>query len=208
MFKPHEIEEESMRIILRELGEHAFDSGQLRVVLRVIHATADFEFAGNLRFSEYAVETGVNLLKAGCCIVSDVHMVEAGIDKKRLGRLGGYTRCLVDQPQVEQSSRETGMTRAAAGVNALAHEMDGAVVVVGNAPTALRQVLLLAQQKKAIPALVVGVPVGFVNACESKDELWQSGLTAITSLGRKGGSTVAAAIINALLRLAVEDGSG
>lgn len=201
--RPDEIEAESFRIILQELGKHDFSPQELPIVQRVIHATADFEFAQLLAFSPTAISDGVNVLRAGCCVLTDVQMTAVGISQPYLPRLSVSVRCAVAEPETVALAQTEGITRSAAAIRRMASDLPGAVVTLGNAPTALFEVLRLAQEGYR-PALVVGVPVGFVNAVESKAGLQKSDLPHITVRGRKGGSTVAAAIVNALLRLAME----
>jgi len=200
--KPEEIEQESFRIILEEMGGHSFSTAELPIVQRVIHATADFEYARLLQFSPHAIESGVQALRAGCMVISDVQMIAAGISKPRLAKFGGEVRCLVSDPKVSTIARQTGKTRSETAMRQFGELLSGAVVAIGNAPTALFEVLRLCEEEGIQPALVVGVPVGFVNAVESKQALALSSLNFITTTGRKGGSTVTVAILNALLRLA------
>ena len=201
--RPDEIERESFRIILQELGPGAPAWPRLPIVQRVIHATADFEFNRALVFSPTAVGDALAALRAGRPIFTDVTMAASGISRSHAGELGVTVRCAVHEPETRALAEAEGVTRSAAALRRLAPELAGSVVAIGNAPTAVREVLRLAGEGVR-PAVVVGVPVGFVDAAESKDALAGSDLTFITSLGRKGGSTVAAAIVNALLRLAVE----
>lgn len=200
--KPGEIEQESFRIILEEMGTHSFSLAELAVVKRVIHATADFEYARLLHFSPGSIESGIRALQGGCRVVSDVQMVAAGISRPRLAQFGCQVHCLVDDQEVAEIAQQTGKTRSEIAIQQLGERLSGAVVAIGNAPTALFEVLRLFETRGYRPALVVGVPVGFVNAAESKQALSNTGLQFITTRGRKGGSTVAVAILNALLRLA------
>lgn len=201
--KPDEIEHESFRIILEELGPDAPAWPRLPIVQRVIHATADFEFARTLAFSPSALDDALTALRAGAPVVTDVTMVASGISRGHAGLLGCPVRCAVHDPETAALATAEGITRSAAALRRLSTELPGAVVAIGNAPTAIREVLRLAGEGVR-PAVVIGVPVGFVDAAESKDDLATSDLPFITSRGRKGGSTVAAAIVNALLRLAME----
>lgn len=197
------IESKSFRIIREEMGAHSFDEAALAVVVRVVHATADFDFVKTLRFHPAAVQSAVNALRQGCDVLSDVRMVQVGIADRLLGQLGGQTRCLIDAPAVRARAAAEETTRSVAAMRALAPAMSGAIVATGNAPTALLEVLRLIEEEGVRPALVVGVPVGFVSAVESKDALLAVDVPYITTIGRKGGSTVAAAAVNALLRLAL-----
>ncbi len=201
--RPDEIEGESFRIILGELGADAPSGPRLPIVQRVIHATADFDFAQHLVFSPTAIEDAVAALRAGHPVVTDVTMSASGMSRRHLATLGSRVVCGVHEPETAALARADGITRSSAAIRRLAPDLDGSVVAIGNAPTALREVLRLAANGVR-PAVVVGVPVGFVDAAESKDALAATDLAWITCLGRKGGSTVAAAIVNALLRLATE----
>lgn len=196
------IETESFRIIREEMGPHTFTPEQEAVVLRVIHATADFDFAQSLRFSPTAVDSGLAALHAGFDVVTDVRMVAVGISTRYLEPLGGHVRCAIDDPSVHEQAEQEGTTRSRAAMRQLAPHIEGGIVAVGNAPTALLEVIRLIKEEAVRPALVVGVPVGFVSAVESKAELAEMDVPFITALGRKGGSTVAVAVVNALLRLA------
>lgn len=201
---PHEIEQESFRIIRGELGEHAFSPEELAIVVRVIHATGDFEFRSLVRFHPAAISAGIASLRQACIIVTDVRMVEAGISPDLLGQLHGRTVCDIRHPDVLQAAQASGLTRSTLAMRRSAPFIDAGIVAIGNAPTALLEVIRLVREEGVKPALVVGVPVGFVNAAESKDLLASLEVPYITSVGRKGGSTVAVAIINALLRLATQ----
>lgn len=200
--KPDEIERESFKTILAEMGPHSFSAFELPIVQRVIHATADFDYAHLLRFSPNAIENGIQALRSGCRLICDVRMIAAGVSRARLERLGCPVLCQVDDAQVAELARQSGGTRSEAAMRRFGADLSGAVVAIGNAPTALLEVLRLYETEAIRPALVVGVPVGFVNAAESKQLMTQSALDYITTDGRKGGSTVAVAILNALLRLA------
>lgn len=198
--RPEEIETESFRIILQELGEHHFSTQELPIVQRIIHATADFEYAQLLAFSPNAISSGVNAIRSGCRILTDVQMTAVGISQPYLQRFSCSVRCAVAEPETALLARQAGITRSAAAIRRMAGDLTNSIVALGNAPTALFEVLSQVQ-KGYRPALVVGVPVGFVNAAESKAALSESDLSYITARGRKGGSTVAVAIMNALLRL-------
>lgn len=208
---PHAIAAESFVIIRRCLAErgYAFEMPLAAVVERVIHTTADFELAELLRASPGAVEAGAAALAAGCPVVTDVHMVRIGVSASRVAALGGSLHCFVDDPGVRARAEAEGATRGAIGMRLAAERglLDGAVVAIGNAPTALYEVIRLVEAG-ARPALVVGAPVGFVGAAESKEAL--VAVTAVPWLivsGRKGGSPIAAAAVNAMLRLAVGAGN-
>jgi precorrin-8X/cobalt-precorrin-8 methylmutase len=199
---PADIEKESFRIIESELGPTPFDPATFSVVRRVIHATGDFSFADNLRFHPLAIETGINALRSGKHILTDVTMAASGISKNLLGRWGGTVRCFIGDTEVATLARNRGVTRSEMAMS-IGLTPDVGIVAIGNAPTALLQIIRALDEKNmAEPPLVIGVPVGFVNAAESKELLSDSPHCYITSLGRKGGSPVAAAIVNALLHLA------
>jgi len=199
--KPNEIEDRSFEIIRGELPR-PIDPALAPVILRVIHTTADFEYLDTLEFSEGVVEHAVSALRQSVSIVSDTNMVKAGIDKTRLGRFGGEVMCFMSDEDVTAQARQNGSTRALASVDKAARLNRPLIYAVGNAPTALLRICQLKEAGLFSPALVIGVPVGFVNVVESKELLTRSGIPYITARGRKGGSNVAAAICNALLRMA------
>ncbi len=202
---PLEIEAESFRIIEQEIGEHDFDDQTFKVVQRVIHATGDFSFADNLRISKSAITTGLAALRQGKNILTDVNMVATGISKPLLQQWGNKVVCKIADPEVVSVAKSAGKTRAEVAIDLGLLENIG-IIAIGNAPTALLKILQhykTNDELKDYP-LIVGVPVGFVNAAESKEMLHQTNLPFITSLGRKGGSPVAAAIVNAIIRLAGE----
>lgn len=203
--RPEEIEARSMEIIRRELTEMGItlEPQEAPVVCRAIHATADFDFARNLYFTPGAVERGVAALKGGCALVTDTNMALSGLNRQAREALGVEGVCLMADPQVARRAREEGTTRAWAAVEEAAGRWPGAVYAVGNAPTALVRMAQLIREGRLRPALVVAVPVGFVNVVESKEEILElcrgEDIPAIVARGRKGGSTVAAAVGNALL---------
>lgn len=198
---------ESFAIVDAELAVRGLQppAEQRPLVRRAIHSTADFELAHTLRFHPEAVEQGVTALRAGAAVVADVQMVAVGIDRRRLYSLGGRVLCQVAEQATADEARSTGATRSAVGVRlALREASEGAIVVIGNAPTALREVLRQIDVGAARPALIIGVPVGFVDAAESKAVLMtRYDVPWIAVEGRKGGSPVAAALTNALLHLAM-----
>ncbi len=203
---PTEIEQESFRIIASEFNHSKraeLTAQQFAVIQRAIHATGDFAYGDNMRFTSNAIETGIAQLKAGKNILTDVTMVAAGISKPNLAKLGGEAICKVADSEIAQKAREMGKTRSETAINTLLDESIG-IVAVGNAPTALIEAIRVIKEKFSDnPPLVIGVPVGFVNAPESKDLLVEENSCYITALGRKGGSPVAAAIVNALMKLAL-----
>lgn len=201
---PADIEKTSMEIIADELNMRGITVPEENygVMRRVIHATADFDYAENLTFTEGAVAAGISAFARSTPIVTDTNMTLAGISRMAMGRLGVTAHCFMAEPKIRDIAREQGMTRAAASQIYAAKQMPGAVLSVGNAPTALIEI---SRQIRAglAPAFVIGVPVGFVNVTESKEEILAVcrayNVPAIVSRGRKGGSTVACAILNALL---------
>ena len=206
---PADIERTSISIITRELDELGLTPPPetAAVVKRVIHTTADFDYAKNLRFTTGAVQAAVRALQRGAVIVTDTNMALAGISRPGLAKLGCEAVCYMADPAVAEAAKQAGTTRAVAAMHRAAREHPGAILAVGNAPTAL---LTIAEEIEAglRPALVIGVPVGFVNVVESKETLFavceQHGVPAIAAMGRKGGSNVAAAICNALVYSAAE----
>ena len=203
-YDPAEIERNSMAIIVRELAERGvvLPKDRAAVIRRVIHTTADFDFAENLRFTDGAVSFALEKLRLGVPIVTDTNMAKAGVSAPGLQRLGGEAVCLMADPEVAAKAKGEGTTRAVAAMELAAARWPSAVFAVGNAPTALYQ---LAEEIRGgcRPSLVIAVPVGFVNVAEAKETIWNTcrdnGIPAIVSWGRKGGSTVAAAICNALI---------
>jgi len=203
------IEEGSFAIIDAEAGPHGFARVEWQVVRRVIHATADFEFKSLMRFQGDAVQAGVSALRRGCPIVVDVKMIEVGLNADRLGAYGCKVHSFISDDDVIQSAKDKNGTRAAEAMRKAQREgvLDGAIVAIGNAPTALLETARLVDEAAASgpkPALVVGVPVGFVSAAESKEAILRASVPSIVARGRKGGSPVAVAIIHALLLLSAE----
>ena len=202
---PGDIERSSLAIIAAELAQRgvAVPPENDAVVRRVIHATADFDYAANLRFTPGAAAKGAAALAAGCAIVTDTNMALAGVSKPALAKLGGAAYCYMADPAVAAAAKAAGTTRAVAAMRHAAAAHPHAVFAVGNAPTALFALCDAMEQGDFRPALIVGVPVGFVNVVESKQRLLEVcgrlGVPAIAALGRKGGSSVAAAVCNALL---------
>ncbi len=200
------IEDDSFAIIDAEAGAHDFAPPEWQVVRRVIHATADFEFKELMRFSPGAVEEGVRALRGGCPIVADVKMILAGLNEDRLAAYGCRSHCFISDAEVIAAAKEAGSTRAIEAMRKAHREglLEGALVTVGNAPTALLEIARLVREAGARPALVLGVPVGFVSAAESKEALIAADVPSIVARGRKGGSTIAVAIVHALLVLSTE----
>jgi precorrin-8X/cobalt-precorrin-8 methylmutase len=195
---PADIEARSMAMISAELP-HPLDPACAPVIMRVIHATADFDYADSLVFSKGAVARGLDALTAGATIVTDTMMAQAGINKSALAALGCRTRCHMADPETARLAASRGTTRAAASMDRALDAPAPVIFAIGNAPTALVRLRELIDAGAANPALVIGVPVGFVNVTQAKDLILDSPVPHIVARGRKGGSPVAAAIINALL---------
>jgi precorrin-8X/cobalt-precorrin-8 methylmutase len=203
---PTTIAADSFALIRAELraAGYEFEPPLADVIERIIHSTADFDFAAITQASPGALEAGIQALQSGCSIVTDVHMVRIGISGPRLAALGGAIHCFVADDLTRQRAQASQHTRSAMGIRLAAEQglLDGSIVTIGNAPTALYEVLRY-MEEGIQPALVIGVPVGFVGAVESKAALMQNATAPwIVTVGRKGGSTVAVAVVNALLRLA------
>uniref|UniRef100_A0A831UCK0 Precorrin-8X methylmutase n=1 Tax=Geobacter metallireducens TaxID=28232 RepID=A0A831UCK0_GEOME len=206
---PEEIEAESFRIIDAEVGPHPWGGAEWPVVRRAIHTSADFDYARSMVFSPDAVARGVAALREGRGIVTDTTMALSGISKPRLERFGIGAVCFVGDPDVAREAKELGITRSILAMRKGAADRNNGIFVIGNAPTALFELLRLIREEGVRPALIVGLPVGFVGAAESKEALLSLGgefphIPFITNRGRKGGSNVAAAVVNALLILAEE----
>ena len=200
IIKPMDIEKRSFEIITELLGDTPIAPENELVVKRVIHTSADFDYAKNLVFSEGAVGKGIEALRLGCDIVTDTQMAKAGINKTILGKLGGQVHCFMSDESVAQEAKERGVTRAMVSMERAAQLQKPCIFAIGNAPTALICIRELMDAGKLKPALIVGVPVGFVNVVESKELIMESDRApSIVARGRKGGSNVAAAICNAML---------
>jgi precorrin-8X/cobalt-precorrin-8 methylmutase len=195
--EPTKIEDKSMEIIERTIERAEMPEEERPVVKRVIHTTGDFDFLKSMVFSGNAVAEGFKALLAKKTIFTDVTMVQAGINK----RFGHEVRCVLNDPGVEQGAAKAAMTKAAYALSSLGAELTGNIVAIGNAPTALIKLVDMIKQGGIRPALVIGIPVGFVNAKEAKEYLRTiDSVPYITNRGHKGGSTVAAAIVNALIK--------
>lgn len=197
--KPMDIETRSFAIITELLGDRKLDPENELVIKRVIHTSADFDYADNLVFSPHAVQKGIEALRNGCDIVTDTQMAKAGINKTILGKLGGQVHCFMSDPDVAAEAKERGITRAIVSMERAAKLEKLCIFAIGNAPTALISLHEQMQAGTLHPALIIGVPVGFVNVVESKELIIGSDVPHIVARGRKGGSNVAAAICNALL---------
>lgn len=201
---PADIEAESFRIIERELGAHSWPPAEFSVVRRVIHATADFSFAETMRFHPQAVAAGIAAIRAGRHVLTDINMVAAGVNKGLLEPYGGRVVCRVAAPGVAELAKKRKKTRTEIAIEQAMLD-DIGIVAIGNAPTALLKVIDMIRRRQAKPDLVVGVPVGFVNAAEAKELLAEQDFPHITCLGRKGGTPVAVAVVNAILALAARE---
>ena len=204
--KPEEIEEESFRIIDAEAGDHGWPRSEWQIVRRAIHTSADFEYAQSMVLSEDVIEKGVAALTSGAGIVTDTNMALSGISKPRLLPLGCSVSCHIADPDVAKQAKAEGITRSIAAMRKAVANPDNRIFVIGNAPTALFELLRLMEAGAARPALIIGLPVGFVGAEESKNALASDthDIPFITNIGRKGGSNVAAAVVNALAILATQ----
>ena len=197
--KPQEIEKKSFEIITQELGDTPLIPGTEMIVKRCIHTSADFDYAENLCFSEGAVEKAREAIRNGVSIVTDTQMAKAGINKKTLARYGGQVHCFMSDEDVAQTAKANGTTRATACIDKAAAMGEDFIFAIGNAPTALVRLYELIQEGKINPALIIGVPVGFVNVVQSKELIMETDVPYIVARGRKGGSNIAACICNALL---------
>lgn len=197
--KPMDIEKRSFEIITEELGETNLNEQELLVLKRVIHTSADFEYKENLVFNYNAVEKGIEALKKGCVIVTDTNMALAGINKAGLKKGGNEAYCFIADDDVALDAKEKGVTRAQCAVEKAARINKPLIFAIGNAPTALIKIDELIKEGKLTPELIIACPVGFVNVVESKELIIKHNIPNITALGRKGGSNVAAAIVNAMI---------
>ncbi len=200
--QPQEIEARSFEMITEELGPHSFTEEQYPVVQRVIHASADFELGRSLVFHKDAIKAGIEAVRGGKIVVADVQMVQVGISKPRIEKFGGDVRVYISDPDVMAEAKRLDTTRAIISIRKAVKEAEGGIFAIGNAPTALLELIRLVKEGAAKPGLVVGVPVGFVSAAESKEELAKLDIPFITNIGRKGGSPVAVAAVNAISLLA------
>jgi precorrin-8X/cobalt-precorrin-8 methylmutase len=196
-----------MEIIEREVGSHPYNELEWPIVRRIIHATADFDFAGENKivFHKDAITSGINALKNGCSIIADVNGVIGGLNKQNPKDFGNNLICNISDPDLAERAKQENKTRAQMSMRIAASEMNGGILVIGNAPTALLEVIKMIREGVTKPALVIGIPVGFVSAAESKEELQTVDVPFITNTGRKGGSSCAASIVNALFKLLREN---
>lgn len=202
---PVEIEKQSMQTITGILGNVTVPPLKLKVIKRVIHTTADFHYAKILRFNNDAIAKIIAAIREQRHIVTDTEMAKAGINKKKLAQYGVEVRCFMQDKDVAEAAKRNGGTRAMSCMEKAVRDEQNGVFVIGNAPTALFRLLDLMEEGKANPAAIIGVPVGFVGAAEAKELLSQKPIPSILTSGRKGGSNVAASIVNALLYLMEEE---
>ena len=202
---PAHIEEESFRLIEERVPSHSFNHQEWTIVKRMIHATADFDLIHTTKFHPESIANGIDALRRGVPILTDTKMVKAGINLKRLRKYNTKVFCAISHPEVVKEARSSGKTRAAVAMKKMICSMDGSIIAIGNAPTALFELLELVKNTSHKPSLIVGVPVGLVGARESKEELMKEAIPYITVQGEKGGSPLAVSIINALAILSLED---
>ena len=201
--KGQSIEDESMQIIENEIGSHPYNEQEWPIVRRIIHSTADFDFArdNKIIFHKNSVQSGLDALKDGCSIVVDVNGIIGLMNKQNPKDFGNNVICNISEPSLIEVAKKENKTRAQMSMRVAKEDMNGGIVVIGNAPTALLEVMEMIREGITKPALVIGIPVGFVSAVESKEELAKMDIPFITNQGRKGGSPCASAIVNALYKL-------
>ncbi len=202
--KGQSIEDASMQMIEDEIGTHQYNEKEWPIVRRVIHSTADFDFAGKNKiiFHKDAIESAMNALRNGCSIIVDVNGVIGGLNKQNPKDFGNNIVCNISNPEIMELAKKEGKTRSQVSMRAAISDIDGGVVAIGNAPTALIEVIRMVKEGIVKPALIIGIPVGFICAAESKVELSKvEEVPFITNIGRKGGSSSASAIINAIFKL-------
>ena len=202
--KGQSIEDASMQMIEDEIGKHDYNEKEWPIVRRVIHSTADFDFAGKNKiiFHRDAIESGMNALRKGCSIIVDVNGVIGGLNKQNPKDFKNNIICNISNPEIMELAKKEGKTRSQVSMRIAKSDIDGGIVAIGNAPTALQEVIQMVKEGVAKPALIIGIPVGFICAAESKEELSKlEGAPFITNIGRKGGSSSASAIINAIFKL-------
>ncbi len=202
--KGQSIEDASMQMIENEIGTHQYNEKEWPIVRRVIHSTADFDFArkNKIIFHKDAIESAMNALRNGCSIIVDVNGVIGGLNKQNPKDFGNNIVCNISNPEIMELAKKEGKTRSQVSMRAATSDIDGGVVAIGNAPTALMEIIQMVKEGIVKPALIIGIPVGFICAAESKDELSKlEGAPFITNIGRKGGSSSASAIINAIFKL-------
>ena len=204
--QPMEIETRSMEIIAPYLEGMNLDEKAVKVYSRIIHAAGDVEYAPIIRIGAGAIDKAMEALRSGSDIYTDVEMVRTGINKRKLASFGGEVHCLIADDEVVAMAKAEGITRSMAAMRKFGKKLEGSIVAIGNAPTALFEVLRLVREEGIRPACIVGIPVGFVGAADSKRELAENGIVPyITVEGTKGGSPIAAAAINAMMYLINND---
>ncbi|MBO5515575.1 MAG: precorrin-8X methylmutase [Schwartzia sp.] len=200
--QPMDIENKSMEIIAPHLAGLNLSEAETKVYSRMIHASGDVDYAQVIRLHPKAIEATQEALKRGANIYTDVEMVRTGINKKAFGRYGGKIECRVADPEIADIAKREGITRSMAAMRAFGKELAGAIIAIGNAPTALFEVLRLAEKENILPAVIIGIPVGFVGAADSKKLLAENTLVPyVTVEGTKGGSPIAASVVNAVMYL-------
>lgn len=200
--QPQEIEGKSFSMIDEEFGEHSFTNDQYKIVQRVVHASADFELGHSLLFHDEAIQSGISAIQRGERVYADVQMVESGVSKGRIEKHGGSVNVFISDPDVMEEAKRLNTTRAIISVRKAVRQFNGGIYAIGNAPTALLELIRLIKEGYAKPSLVIGLPVGFVSAPESKEELAKLDVPFVTNVGRKGGSTITVAALNAMSLLA------
>jgi len=202
--KGQSIEDASMQMIEDEIGTHQYSEKEWPIVRRIIHSTADFDFAdkNKIIFHKDAIDSAMNALRSGCSIVVDVNGVIGGLNKQNPKDFGNSIICNISNPEIMELAKKEGKTRSQVSMRAAISDIDGGIIAIGNAPTALMEVIQMVKEGIVKPALIIGIPVGFICAAESKEELSKlEGAPFITNIGRKGGSSSASAIINAIFKL-------
>ena len=195
-----DIENKSMEIIAPHLAGLNLNEAETKVYSRMIHASGDVDYAQVIRLHPKAIEATQEALKRGANIYTDVEMVRTGINKKAFGRYGGKIECRVADPEIAEIAKREGITRSMAAMRAFGKELAGSIIAIGNAPTALFEVLRLAKEENILPAVIIGIPVGFVGAADSKKLLAENTLVPyVTVEGTKGGSPIAASVVNAIM---------
>ena len=200
--QPMDIENKSMEIIAPHLAGLNLNEAETKVYSRMIHASGDVDYAKVIRLHPKAIEATQEALKRGANIYTDVEMVRTGINKKAFGRYGGKIECKVADPEIAEIAKREGITRSMAAMRAFGKDLAGSIIAIGNAPTALFEVLRLAKEENILPAVIIGIPVGFVGAADSKKLLAENTLVPyVTVEGTKGGSPIAASVVNAIMYL-------
>ena len=200
--QPMDIENKSMEIIAPHLAGLNLNEAETKVYSRMIHASGDVDYAQVIRLHPKAIEATQEALKRGANIYTDVEMVRTGINKKAFGRYGGKIECRVADPEIAEIAKREGITRSMAAMRAFGKELAGSIIAIGNAPTALFEVLRLAKEENILPAVIIGIPVGFVGAADSKKLLAENTIVPyVTVEGTKGGSPIAASVVNAIMYL-------